>query len=153
MLLYTSAGISELEIPNKKSLVIYISECHNKCKNCHTPYLREKYGDQLKANFNDLFNLFYNYFDVVCFMGEGNNTYKEQAEFNYYCNIIHKYNKQSALYCGRNCKIEEWMQCFDYIKIGSYQHHKGPLTTKSTNQRLYHKIKNQYIDITYLFWK
>lgn len=86
-------------------------------KKCYTRYLKEKYGDQLTENFNELFNLFYNYFDIFCFMGEGNNTSKEQAKFNYYCNIIHQSNKKSALYCGRNCKIEEWMKCFDYIKI------------------------------------
>ena len=36
MLMYASVGISELEIPTKKSLVIYISNCQHRCRNCHT---------------------------------------------------------------------------------------------------------------------
>ena len=68
---YAGVGISELEIPNQKSLVIYISECQNKCTGCHTPYLHQRYGDLLKENFEDIFNLYYNYFDVLCIMGEG----------------------------------------------------------------------------------
>ncbi len=153
MLLYASAGISELEIPNKKSLVIYISECKNNCKNCHTPYLHEKYGYPLRENFNELFNTFYNYFDIVCFMGEGNNKSDEKIEFKYYCNIVHQENKKIALYCGRDCDIEDWMKSFDYIKIGSYQENKGPLTNRNTNQKLYKKINNRYEDITNKFWE
>lgn len=152
MLSYATAGISELEIPNKKSLVIYISECRNNCKNCHTPYLHQKYGDLLKENFNELFAIYYNYLDVVCFMGEGKNAIQEHEEFNYYCNIVHKYNKEVALYCGRDCNIEKWMECFDYIKIGSYEEKKGPLTNKNTNQKLYKKENDIYQDITYMFW-
>ncbi len=153
MLLYATSGISELEIPNKKSLVIYISECKNNCKNCHTPYLHEKYGDSLKENFNLLLNLYFNYLDVVCFMGEGKNTKEEKEELKYYCNIIHDLGKESALYSGRDVDIEEWMNCFDYVKVGSYQENKGSLSNRNTNQKLYKKENNKYKDITYLFWK
>lgn len=52
MLKYVSVGISELEIPNSKSLVVYISNCQNKCYHCHTPFLNENYGDLLKDYFS-----------------------------------------------------------------------------------------------------
>lgn len=153
MLLYVNVGISELEIPSKRSLVIYISNCLHNCKNCHTPYLKSNYGDSLKKNFKDIFDLYYNYFDVVCFMGEGKETLEEKNEMINLSQYIHKNNKQVALYSGRNCRIEKWMNNFDYIKIGSYQQDKGPLTEKTTNQRLYKKESAEYKDITYKFWK
>lgn len=68
---YAMAGISELEIPKEKSLVIYISECQNRCLGCHTPFLHYKYGDRLIDNFEDIFYLYYDYFDVLCLLGEG----------------------------------------------------------------------------------
>ena len=130
MLLYASVGISELEIPTKKSLVIYISNCQQRCKNCHTPYLHGPYGDLLKDNFEIILSTYYDYFDVVCFMGEGKETNEERSEMINYCNIIHNVNKKTALYCGRDCGVEDWMKEFDYIKIGSYQQKKGPITKK-----------------------
>ena len=153
MLLYVSVGISELEIPTKKSLVIYISDCQHRCKNCHTPYLHDSYGDLLKENFEIIFNVYYDYFDIVCFMGEGKESIEEKNEMINYCKFIHNKNKKTALYCGRDCDIEKWMNNFDYIKIGSYQENKGPLTKKNTNQKLFKKENNIYKDITYMFWK
>ncbi len=153
MLLYASVGISELEIPTKQSLVIYISNCQHKCKNCHTPYLHDSFGDSLKDNFQTIFNIYYNYFDVVCFMGEGKESIKEKDEMIKYCKFIHDNKKQVALYCGRDCYIESWMKCFDYVKIGSYQEEKGPIVKKTSNQKLFKKENNKYKDITYMFWK
>lgn len=44
------------------------------------------------------------------------------------------------------------MHCFDYIKIGSYKEPLGALSSATTNQRLYKRIRSDYEDITYLFW-
>jgi anaerobic ribonucleoside-triphosphate reductase activating protein len=152
MLLYASAGISELEIPNKKSLVIYISECSNNCEGCHTPYLHYKYGDELKENFEILFQVYKNYFDILCILGEGKETIEDKEEIKYYCEYAHLNNKEFCLYSGRVCDIEEWMINFDYVKLGSYKNEYGPLTSKSTNQRLLKRNFNSFEDITYLFW-
>jgi len=134
-------------------LVIYISQCQNHCKECHTPYLNEIYGDLLSNNFEQIYELYKNYITCVCFMGEGKNNDDSKKEFRRYCEIIHNDNKKVALYSGRDCDIEEWMLIFDYIKLGSYQKDLGPITYKSTNQHLYKKCNNLYVDITYLFWK
>ena len=79
---YAMAGISELEIPKEKSLVIYISECQNRCLGCHTPFLHYKYGDRLIDNFEDIFYLYYDYFDVLCLLGEGKCGIEEKNEIN-----------------------------------------------------------------------
>lgn len=149
---YAMAGISELEIPKEKSLVIYISECQNRCLGCHTPFLHYKYGDRLIDNFEDIFYLYYDYFDVLCLLGEGKCGIEEKNEINYYCEFAHKYFKKFALYSGRDCEIEDWMKNFDYVKLGAYKEKFGPLTSKNTNQVLYKKSKDRFINITSIFW-
>jgi len=43
---------------------------------------------------------------------------------------------------------------FDYIKVGPYLRHLGPLKEKTTNQRLYRKeADGRFEDITYRFWR
>lgn len=152
MLLYASVGISELEIPTKQSLVIYISNCQHKCKNCHTPYLHDSFGDSLKDNFQTIFNIYYNYFDVVCFMGEGKESIKEKDEMIKYCKFIHDNKKQVALYCGRDCYIESWMKCL-LCKNRILSRRKRADSKKTSNQKLFKKENNKYKDITYMFWK
>ena len=45
-------------------------------------------------------------------------------------------------------------QDFNYIKIGPYIKHLGPLKEKTTNQRLYRLMENgEFEDITSCFWK
>ena len=150
---YALCGYSELEIPDEQNLVIYITNCQNHCVGCHTPYMNEDYGDLLSEYFMDIYEAYKRQISCVCFMGEGKNTEDNHEEFKKYCEIIHNDNKLTALYSGRNCEIEEWMKCFDYIKIGSYVEKYGPLTKSTTNQKLYKNINDEYIDITSKFWK
>ena len=43
---------------------------------------------------------------------------------------------------------------FDYIKVGPYIRHLGPLNQPTTNQRMYRQASNgEFEDITYRFWK
>ena len=43
---------------------------------------------------------------------------------------------------------------FDYIKVGPYIRHLGPLNQETTNQRMYRQTDNgEFEDITYRFWK
>jgi anaerobic ribonucleoside-triphosphate reductase activating protein len=45
-------------------------------------------------------------------------------------------------------------QDFDYIKVGPYIRHLGPLSQPTTNQRLYRKKSDgEFEDITFRFWK
>lgn len=88
----------------------------------------------------------------MCVLGEGRNTNVEHNEFLCLCIDIHSSGFHTCLYSGRDCSIEEWMYCFDYIKIGSYNETLGTLSSETTNQRLYQKIGSDYKDITHLFW-
>ena len=70
---------------------------------------------------------------------------------------IHEYYPQFhvAWYSGRLripsvvCKAD-----FDYIKVGPYIRHLGPLKSPTTNQRLYRQqTDGSFEDITYRFWR
>jgi len=150
---YALCGFSELEIPGEKNLLIYITNCQNYCPGCHTPYMHDDFGDYVRDYFMTMYEAYKSQITCVCFMGEGKNTNDDHVELQKYCDIVHKDKLKTAIYSGRDCKIEEWMKCFDYIKIGSYKAECGPLTDKNTNQRLYKKLGNKYEDITFMFWE
>jgi len=152
-LYYSEISLSHLEIPYESSLCIYLSGCQNHCLNCHYPKLQEAdFGDILSRNYINIVDLYRNQATCICFLGEGKNTWKEHQEFKHYVNYAHTIKLKTGLYCGRDTIIEDWMNIFDYIKIGSYIPKFGALYVPSTNQRLYKKSCIGYIDITSYFW-
>lgn len=152
MLYYTEVCLSPYEVPEHKSICIYISGCLNKCAECHYPLLqRMDYGDILYDKFINIIDLYRTYATCVCFLGEGKNTIEEHNEFNKMIAYAHQKGLKTCLYCGRDTIIESWMKNFDYIKLGSYQVSLGGLSNISTNQKMLQKINNDYIDITYKF--
>ncbi len=153
MLYYTEVDLSSYEIPGEITLNIYISGCQNRCSNCHYLELQKNdYGDLLKLNFKQILELYRNYATCICFMGEGRGTTVERNEMQDYIEHIHLASMKAALYCGRDTTIESWMEGFDYVKIGRFYPDKGPLTAPTTNQKMYMKERNKWIDITYSFY-
>lgn len=140
------------EVPDEICLNFHLAECCNCCPGCFSPELRRNSDIILTDVYENILLAYSNRITCVCFLGEGRNTDYEHNEFKMMCNHIHNCGFKTCLYCGRNCGIEEWMECFDYIKIGSYKQELGDLSMRTTNQRLYKKTENGYVDITYLFW-
>lgn len=154
MLYYTEAGLSHLEVPDETALCIYISGCSNRCANCHYPQLQlPDYGDMLKAHFSKLVDLYSRAATCVVFLGEGRGTSEDREELLGYCGLAHTRGMKTCLYSGRDTQIEDWMQNFDYIKLGSYDPKYGPLNVPTTNQRMFKKTKKGYVDITNFFWR
>lgn len=154
MLHYTEVHLSSLEVPGENSLCIYISGCLNHCLHCHYPELQKPdHGDSLLPYYMAILELYSTQATCICFLGEGENTPSIHSEFSHYCHIAAEQGFRTRLYCGRNVKPEPWMACFDYVKVGSFKEEKGPLSSPSTNQRMYRKINGKYQDITHLFWK
>ena len=64
---------------------------------------------------------------------------------------------KTAWYTGRTIISSSIDLCsLDYIKVGPYIKHLGPLKNPKTNQRLYrinHQDDNRQEDITSRFWK
>ena len=85
-------------------------------------------------------------------MGEGDGSKESQTEILSYVQECNKRDYKICLYSGRDTVIEEWMKQFDYVKVGSYREEFGPLTSETTNQRMWMKEVDKYVDITERFW-
>lgn len=152
------------EIPEEVTLAINISNCQNNCVGCHSSYLKNDIGEELnRENIKKLISEYPN-ISCVCFMGEG----KDQEALIRAANIFQEedYNLQIALYSGRVEVEPQIYNTFDYVKVGPYIEEKGPLTSRTTNQRLYHVTHTYHLneegkmikecnktDITEKFWK
>jgi len=154
MLKYVNTGIVFQEIPDEVTLAVNISRCPCHCPGCHSKYLAEDIGEPLTAGAIDGFvNEFGSDITCISFMG-GDAEPEYVNELARYIHKEHPYYKV-GWYSGRIripsvvCKND-----FDYIKIGPYIEHLGPLKEKTTNQRLYKRVAdNEFEDITSRFWK
>lgn len=151
---YVDTLVSFSEIPDEITLCINISNCPNKCEECHSPWLQGNIGIEL--NNYELYDIINKNSGIscVCFMGGDSNP----EEINNLAIKIKSKNLKVGWYSGKS-EISDKINIknFDYIKIGPYLKDKGPLSDKNTNQKMYEIIHftgmNSLKDITYKFWK
>ena len=136
------------EIPDEITLAINITNCPHKCFECHSQWLREDIGEEL--NRESLLSLIRSqkFITCVCFMG-GDSDHSAIIELS---DIVHQNtDKKVAMYSGDDVIDPNLMKALDYYKIGSYQKDKGPLSSITTNQKLYYINEGEPLDITYKF--
>ena len=154
MLKFVNSGIVFQEIPDEVTLAVNISNCPCRCPGCHSQYLWEDSGTPLDTAAIDSFVKQYGT-DITCiaFMG-GDAEPQAVNELAVYIHQAHpKY--RVAWYSGR-LRIPSIVNKadFDYIKVGPFIRHLGPLKQPTTNPRLYKKQPNgTFEDITSRFWK
>jgi anaerobic ribonucleoside-triphosphate reductase activating protein len=151
MIKYTDTKVVFQEIPDKITLAINISNCPNSCEGCHSPQLKEDIGSPLtEKELNKLISSNKG-INCVCLMGGDS----DPVGINNLCKYIKSKGLCSAWYSGKD-SISQLIdkKNFDYIKIGHYDKDKGPLTSMTTNQRLYYisYLSKDLLDITYKFW-
>ena len=154
MLKYVNTGIVFQEIPDEVTLAINISNCPCRCPGCHSHYLWEDIGLPVDTDaIDDFVKKFGSDITCIAFMGGD----ADPKGVNQLAQYIHETYPEFkvAWYSGRIritsaiCKTD-----FNYIKIGPYIKHLGPLKEKTTNQRLYRQTENgEFEDITSRFWK
>lgn len=156
MVKYCSTAITFAEVPDEVSLSIQITNCQNRCKGCHSPFLRDDFGKDLEKDLPDLLKRYKEQITCVCFMGEGNDILGLQKCID----LVKENNLKTCVYSGEDTGEYTWYLNLDYWKTGSYMEEYGPLNSKTTNQRMYHiidtiennKIYTKFEDITYKFW-
>jgi len=154
MLKYVNTGVVFQEIPDETTLSVNISNCPNHCPGCHSRYLWADVGEPLDEQAIDRFARHYGG-DITCisFMGGDADTDALQ-ELAWYVRHRHPAYKV-AWYSGRMrlpASVDKHL--FDYIKLGPYIAHLGPLNKPTTNQRLYRQLPDgTFEDITARFWK
>ena len=154
MLKYVNTGIVFQEIPDEVTLAINISNCPCHCPGCHSHYLWEDIGMPLNTEAIDHFVELYGR-DVTCFAMMGGDA--DPRGVNSLAQYIHEEYPEFkvAWYSGR-LRIPSLVNQgdFDYIKVGPYIKHLGPLKSPTTNQRLYRKTESgAFEDITARFWR
>lgn len=153
MLRYIEFGLSHQEVPNEASICIYITGCPNRCKNCHYPILQDpQTGDSLWEDLKPIIDLYFAQASCVCLLGEGDCSFETREELLECGKYISWRGLKSCLYSGRDVSVEDWMYCFDYVKLGSYKEECGDLYSRTTNQRFYKKQDGVFVDMTDLFW-
>ena len=154
MLKYVNTGIVFQEIPDEVTLAINISNCPCHCPGCHSHYLWEDIGLPLNTDAIDAFiDQYGRNITCIAFMG-GDGDPKGVDMLAQYIHEEHPQYKV-AWYSGR-VRITSAVNKtdFDYIKIGPYLKHLGPLKQPTTNQRLYRQNdQGEFEDITSRFWE
>lgn len=154
MLKYVETGIVFQEIPDEVTLAINISGCPCRCPGCHSGYLWEDVGLPLDTQaIDDFVEKFGQDITCIAFMGGDG----DPVGVNLLAQYIHEEYPEFHVgwYSGR-VRIPSQVRKtdFDYIKIGPYIRHLGPLKQKTTNQRLYRVGPDGSLDdITSRFWK
>ena len=154
MLKYVNTGIVFQEIPDEVTLAINISNCPCHCPGCHSHYLWEDIGQPLNTDAIDAFiDQYGRNITCIAFMG-GDGDPKGVDMLAQYIHEEHPQYKV-AWYSGR-VRITSAVNKsdFNYIKVGPYLKHLGPLKQPTTNQRLYRQNDTgEFEDITSRFWR
>jgi anaerobic ribonucleoside-triphosphate reductase activating protein len=154
MLKYVNTDVVFQEIPDEVTLAINLSNCPCRCPGCHSQYLWDDIGLPLDTDaIDDFVRKFGADITCIAFMGGDG----DPKGVNMLAQYIHEEHPQFkvAWYSGRlRIPREVNKQDFDYIKVGPYIRHLGPLKSPTTNQRLYRQDEDgSFEDITSRFWK
>ena len=153
MLRYTDYDIVFQEVPDEITLAINISNCPNRCKGCHSPYLLKDIGEPLtEENLTVLLRKYGKAITCVCFMGGDTSP----ADIEQLAEYLHRQTVapvKVGWYSGKSeLSPAIDLDFFEYIKLGPYIEHLGGLKSPATNQRFY-RIENGVMkDITYRFF-
>ena len=137
MVKYHNFDVVFAEIPGETTLAINITACPNHCPGCHSPHLREDAGRVLdEVELRGLLDRYGRSVTCVCFMGGD----AEPHEIARLASIVREVFPilHTGWYSGRG-ELPEGIAAtaFDFIKLGGWVEALGPLSSPTTNQRLY----------------
>ena len=150
MLKYYNYDVVFQEVPDEVSLAINLTNCPNRCPDCHSKHLWEDIGEELsEVETSRLVDIYRG--DITCVLIMGGDASKNEVEaLAHY--IKHSLNLKVAWYSGRYEKPQN-IGDFDYLKFGPYLEEKGGLKSADTNQRFYKVVDGELIDQTERFRK
>ncbi len=156
MLKYTTHDIVFQEYPDEVTLALNLSLCPNRCVGCHSAYLRRDTGEELtRERLAALIAGYENEITCVGLMG-GDNDPAAVAALLAWVKSEYKGTLKTGWYSGRQNPPEGFdPSAFDYVKLGPYRPECGPLSSESTNQRMYRVSHpdGTLTDITHRFRK
>lgn len=137
MVKYHNFDVVFAEIPGETTLAFNITNCPNRCPGCHSPHLAADEGRELDdAELLALLACYERSVTCVCFMGGD----AEPHTIARLAGIVRKTYPilHTGWYSGRETLPEGFeTTAFDFIKLGGWVEAQGPLSSPTTNQRLY----------------
>lgn len=153
MLKYVDTAVVFQEIPDETTLAVNLSRCPCHCPGCHSRHLWDDIGEPLTEEVIDGWMATYGgEITCLCLMGGDAEPAAVDGLAAYVRRRYPSY--RVAWYTGRTRISREIDRShFDYIKVGPYIAHLGPLKSRTTNQRLYRLTAEGTEDITARFWR
>lgn len=146
MLKYTTAQVVFREVPDEITLAINISNCPIRCPDCHSKELWEDIGTELTQE--ELSKLISKNNGITCVAFMGGDSDPD------YVGLLAKITKKHypelkvAWYSGRDTLDgNNYVEYFDYIKLGPYVKEEGALDSPNTEQVFYKVKKTDTKDI------
>ena len=142
--------VTFMEIPTEANLTLWISGCPRSCAGCQNSELQQSIGVELTEEMLDGYiRTKGKHCTCVCFLGGE----QFESEFIKMMGVVIRSGKKVALYTGAESVTNEIAGYLDYLKVGPWEEARGPLTSHTTNQRLWRKrYGDEWEDITSLFW-
>ncbi len=144
MVTYNQFGIQLQEVPGEICLSFYICDCPIHCQGCSSPWLwdRGKYV-LTPAKIKKAIEKF-PYATCIMLGGDSSN----HADLVELAAAARQCGRKVALYSGWDGMDPLLEPLFDYYKVGPWRAEKGPLNNPGTNQRMYARTEDGWIDIT-----
>ena len=153
MLHYIDTDIVFQELPDEVTLAVNLSGCPCRCPGCHSTHLWNEGGEVLDGETVECM-LSRQKQEVTCLSLMGGDAQPQEVN-----NLAHWLRQRHpklhiAWWSGRTLLSPQVsLSNFDYIKLGPYLRHLGPLKSRTTNQRLYRVVDGTLHDITSRFWR
>ena len=150
-LLYQGCAVAMQEVPDEIALTFSIAGCPYRCEGCHSPELWENKGENLWDHYLSELDS-HPGVTCVCFMGGDT----QQPTLAALCDLAHERGLKTCLYSGTDdigAIMPVLYKRLDYLKIGGYNADLGPLSSPTTNQRMYRLSHGSAEDITWRFQK
>ena len=152
MLKYTDTAVVFQEIPDEVTLAVNLSGCPCRCPGCHSKHLWGDGGEALTDEAVDRL-LDSHKGHVTCLALMGGDAAPAEVDSLFARLRERRKGIHTAWYSGRSLLSKEMNLChLDYLKLGPYLAHLGPLKKPTTNQRLYRVRGGTLEDLTPRFW-
>lgn len=148
MLKYVNHDIVFQEFPDEVTLAINLSGCPNRCPGCHSPELRNDIGEVLtEERLLSLLEAYIGRITCVALMG-GDGSPESVVQLLGTVRREHPDLRTGWYSGGENMPPGAQLAVFDYVKLGAWVEALGPLSSPTTNQRLFRISNGQPTDIT-----